>query len=149
MSPDIAFDMLQHQLSEAVSIPEPDVELEFPSDVIAAQKSEALSHNDLARHAFRPSIHPMDTSIVLFPGQDSHFVGMGSQLLSYPHVEKMFKTASNILGYSLLDMCLHGPKDVLSKTVHSQPAVLVTSLAAVEKLKEVCPKVYLSIRNLF
>ena len=141
VSPDITVDSLKHQLNDAVSTPQPDAQLEFPSDVLAERKLEAVSLRDQARHAFRPRINPMDTSIVLFPGQNSQFVGMGGKLLSYPTVEKMYKTASNILGYNLLDMCLHGPKDVLSKTVHSQPAVLVTSLAAVEKLKEVCPKV--------
>jgi len=144
LSTDISVDSLKHQLSDAVNIPQPDSELEFPSDILAEQKSEAFSRRDQARDAFRPRINPMDTSIVLFPGHNSQYVGMGSKLLAYPKVEKMYKAASNILGYNLLDMCLHGPKDVLSKTVHSQPAVLVTSLAAVEKLKEVCPKVHLS-----
>jgi len=143
-STNISVDSLKHQLNDAVSIPQPDTELEFPSDILAEQQSEALSRRDQARHAFRPSINPMDTSIVLFPGQGSQFVGMGAKLVAYPGVEKMYKTASSILGYNLLDICLHGPKDVLSKTVNSQPAVLVTSLAAVEKLKEVCPKVHLA-----
>jgi len=138
----VSTDSLKQQLNDAVGIPQPDAELEFPSDIFAEQKSEAFSQRDQERNAFRPRINPMDTSIVLFPGQDSQYVGMGAKLLAYPAVEKMYKTASNILGYNLLDMCLHGPKDVLSKTVHSQPAVLVTSLAAVEKLKEVCPKVH-------
>jgi len=138
---DISVDTLKHHLDDAVSIPEPDTELEFPSDISTERKPQAFSRRDQARDAFRPNINPMDTSIILFPGQSSQFVGMGAKLLAYPTVEKMYKTASNILGYNLLDMCLHGPKDVLSKTVHCQPAVLVTSLAAVEKLKEVCPKV--------
>lgn len=140
----ISVSTLRHQLGDAVSSPQPSAELEFPSDILADEKLEEFSRRDQARDAFRPSINPMDTSIVLFPGQSSQFVGMGSKLLAYPAVEKMYKTASNILGYNLLDMCLYGPKDVLSKTVHSQPAVLVTSLAAVEKLKEVCPKVQCS-----
>jgi len=141
-SNDISINKLKHQLDDAVSALQPDTELEFPSDIEAeTRKSEAFSRRDQARDAFRPSINPMDTSIILFPGQGSQFVGMGAKLLAYPTVEKMYKTASNILGYDLLDMCLHGPKDVLSKTAHSQPAVLVTSLAAIEKLKEVCPKV--------
>jgi len=138
---DISLSSLKHQLDDAVSIPQPDSQLEFPSDVLAERKSEANNRRDQARDSFRPLINPIDTSIVLFPGQGSHFVGMGAKLLAYPAAEKMYKAASNILGYDLLDMCLHGPRDVLSKTVHSQPAVLVTSLAAVEKLKEVCPKV--------
>jgi len=141
-STDISVGTLKQQLDDAFRVPQPDAELEFPSDILAEQKLDAFSRRDQARDAFRPNINPMDTSIILFPGQSSQFVGMGAKLLAYSNVEKMYKTASNILGYNLLDMCLHGPKDVLSKTVHSQPAVLVTSLAAVEKLKEVCPKVH-------
>ena len=141
LSTDISFNTLKHQLDDAVSIPQPDTEPAFPSDTMDEQKLEAFRRQDQTRDAFRPNINPMDTSIILFPGQGSQFVGMGAKLLAYPTVEKMYKTASNILGYDLLDMCLHGPKDVLSKTAYSQPAVLVTSLAAVEKLKEICPKV--------
>jgi len=143
---EISISSLKRQLDDAVSMPLPDTELEFPSDVLAEQKSEAISRRDQAINAFRPMINPMDTSVVLFPGQSSHFVGMGAKLLAYPAVEKMYRTASGILGYDLLDICLHGPKDVLSKTIRSQPAVLVTSLAAVEKLKEVCPRVHFNVK---
>jgi len=141
LSTDMSADALRHQLDDTRNFTQHDAELEFPSDVLLERKLEAFDPRDQARHAYRPSINPRDTSIVLFPGQSSQFVGMGAQLLAYPTVEKMYKTASNILGYNLLDMCLYGPKDVLSKTAHSQLAVLVTSLAAVEKLKEVCPQV--------
>jgi len=148
VSADISVDSLRHQLNDAISVPQLDTELEFPSDILDKEKSEAFSRRDQARDAFRPRINPMDTSIVLFPGQGSQFVGMGAKLVAYPTAEKMYRVASNILGYNLLDMCLHGPKDVLSRTVHSQPAVLVTSLAAVEKLKETCPKVHSARLNI-
>lgn len=58
---------------------------------------------------------------------------MAKDLLHYPSVEEMFEAASSILGYDLLKMCLHGPLEALTKTVHQQPAIFVTSLAAVEK----------------
>lgn len=58
---------------------------------------------------------------------------MGKDLLEYPNVEDMFNVASNILGYDLLKMCLEGPSKALTKTVHQQPAIFVTSLAAVER----------------
>ena len=73
---------------------------------------------------------------MLFPGQGSQFVGMAKQLLPFPGVQEMFTKASDILGYDLLSLCLVGPKETLDKTIHCQPAVFVTSLAALERLKE-------------
>lgn len=45
-----------------------------------------------------------------------------------------FDRASSILDYDLLKICLEGPKSTLDQTLYSQPAIVVTSLAAVEKL---------------
>ncbi|XP_061663326.1 malonyl-CoA-acyl carrier protein transacylase, mitochondrial isoform X1 [Syngnathoides biaculeatus] len=83
---------------------------------------------------------PADRSVLLFPGQGSQFVGMGRGLLRYPNVREMFETARKILGYDLLSLCLNGPEEELVKTVHCQPAVFVTSMAAVEKLNHQNPK---------
>ncbi|XP_077401151.1 malonyl-CoA-acyl carrier protein transacylase, mitochondrial isoform X2 [Vanacampus margaritifer] len=88
----------------------------------------------------RPWKDPSDRSVLLFPGQGSQFVGMGRGLLRYPNVGDMFEAARKILGYDLLSLCLNGPEEELAKTVHCQPAVFVTSLAAVEKLNHRNPK---------
>lgn len=58
---------------------------------------------------------------------------MGKDLLDYPNVEDMYHAASSILGYDLLKLCLEGPPQTLAKTVHQQPAIFVSSLAAVER----------------
>lgn len=89
----------------------------------------------------RPRKDPSDRSVFLFPGQGSQFVGMGRGLLQYPNVKEMFTVAQKILGYDLLALCLEGPEEELMKTVHCQPAVFVSSLAAVERLSHVNPKV--------
>lgn len=67
-------------------------------------------------------------------------MGMGRGLLKYPNVKDMFAAAQGILGYDLLSLCLEGPEEELAKTVHCQPAVFVTSLAAVERLNIENPK---------
>ena len=77
----------------------------------------------------------------MFPGQGTQFVGMGQKLVEYPGVSDMYNRASDILGYNLLNVCLKGPNQKLDKTVYSQPAIYVTSLAAVEKLKHEAPQV--------
>ncbi|XP_026857958.2 malonyl-CoA-acyl carrier protein transacylase, mitochondrial isoform X1 [Electrophorus electricus] len=82
----------------------------------------------------KPRRPPNKVSVLLFPGQGSQFVGMGRGMLKYDNVKEMFAVAQKVLGYDLLSLCLNGPEDDLMKTVHCQPAVFVTSLAAVERL---------------
>ena len=89
----------------------------------------------------KPWKDPSGCSVLLFPGQGSQFVGMGRGLLKYPNVREMFSVAQKILGYDLLSLCLEGPEAELQRTVHCQPAVFVTSLAAVERLHRENPKV--------
>ncbi|KAK5642447.1 hypothetical protein RI129_008614 [Pyrocoelia pectoralis] len=88
----------------------------------------------------QPKRDPRDTSILLFPGQGNQFVGMGKELLKFPVVRDLFELANYILGYDLLKLCIEGPKQKLDQTQYSQPAIMVTSLAAIERLKEERPK---------
>ena len=121
-----------------------DVEPEFPSDVTEKWGNYKNRHDwarSQSRHAFRPRIDPKQISVVIFPGQGAQFVGMASNLLDYPNVVQMFNVASEILNYDLLDICLNGPKEKLDKTIHCQAAIMVTSLAAIEKLKDERPQV--------
>lgn len=70
----------------------------------------------------------------------TQFVGMGRDLLNFPLVKEMYELASSILGYNLLSLCLDGPKNTLDQTLFCQPAILVTSLASLEKLKALSPE---------
>ena len=60
---------------------------------------------------------------------------MGKEAQNVPAAAVLYKKANEILGYDLLDICINGPKDKLDSTVLSQPAIYVTSLAAVELLR--------------
>merc|ERR1711865_815972 len=76
---------------------------------------------------------PLPPTAVLFPGQGTQTVGMGKLLVEGPHgaaAKEVYEKASKVLGYDLLDICLNGPKEKLDQTMYSQPAVVVTSLAA-------------------
>ncbi|KAG6607341.1 Malonyl-CoA-acyl carrier protein transacylase, mitochondrial, partial [Cucurbita argyrosperma subsp. sororia] len=75
------------------------------------------------------------TFAFLFPGQGAQAVGMGKESLSVPAAADLFKTANDILGFDLLDLCTNGPKEKLDSAIISQPAIYVTSLAAVELLR--------------
>ena len=52
-----------------------------------------------------------------------------------PAAKALFDQASEILGYDLLDVCVNGPAEKLNSTEVSQPAIYVSSLAALEKMK--------------
>ncbi|OUZ99174.1 Acyl transferase [Macleaya cordata] len=71
----------------------------------------------------------------LFPGQGAQAVGMGKEAQNVPAAANLYKQANDILGFDLLDVCTNGPKEKLNSTVISQPAIYVTSLAAVELLR--------------
>lgn len=81
----------------------------------------------------------------LFPGQAAQSVGMGRRLIeNFPSARAMYDRASEILGYDLAKLCLEGPAEDLDSTIYSQPALFVTSLAAIESLRAELPDVVLS-----
>ncbi|KAI5730294.1 hypothetical protein M8J76_012125 [Diaphorina citri] len=93
-----------------------------------------------AQHSLRPKTDPRDTSIIMFPGQGTQFVGMGGDLIkTLPMAKDLFEEASAILKFDLLKLCLEGPASELNKTIHAQAAVFVCSIGALEKLREERP----------
>jgi [acyl-carrier-protein] S-malonyltransferase len=58
-----------------------------------------------------------------------------------PEARAFYDRAADILGYDLAAICFEGPEQMLDSTRHSQPALLVTSLAAVESLRKRAPEV--------
>jgi len=72
----------------------------------------------------------------LFPGQGAQSVGMAAATCAeLPAAKALFDKASEILGYDLLALCTEGPAEKLNSTAVSQPAIYVSSMAAVEKLR--------------
>lgn len=77
----------------------------------------------------------------LFPGQGAQSVGMAVELCQqYPAARQKFDQAAEILGYDLYAICARGPAQQLDSTAHSQPAIYVASLAALERLEATCPE---------
>ena len=78
----------------------------------------------------------------LFPGQGAQNVGMGRRLVeSQRAAQVLYDRAGEVLGYDLATLCFEGPEEQLDSTVHSQPALFVTSLAALEVLRSEKPDV--------
>ena len=67
--------------------------------------------------------------------QGSQYPGMAKRLKNVPGAKEMFEYASNVMDVDLLKLCCEGPEKVLSMTINCQAAVLVTSLALLEKLR--------------
>jgi len=74
---------------------------------------------------------------VIFPGQGSQLVGMGKDLHSkYSMVQNLFKEADDILGLSLSNLILNGPKENLDLTENTQPAIFLLSYSIFRLIKE-------------
>jgi len=67
---------------------------------------------------------------LVFPGQASQYVGMGSEFYNkYPVAKQTLDTANEVLGYDLKKIIFEGPLEVLTPTKYTQPAVFTTSVA--------------------
>lgn len=79
----------------------------------------------------------MATAIgLVFPGQGSQSVGMGRALCeAHPRLRQVYEEASAVLGYDAAALCFDGPAERLNLTEYTQPALLVSSIAAFRTLE--------------
>ena len=71
----------------------------------------------------------------VFPGQGSQSKGMGEDLLN--DFKTLTNIASDVLGYSLKELCLRDPDNRLRKTQYTQPALYVINALAYLKHYEI------------
>ena len=74
---------------------------------------------------------------ILFPGQGSQIVGMGSDFFkNFEIVKKIFDEADNSLNFKISKIILEGPENELKLTANTQPAILTVSYAIFSVLKK-------------
>ncbi|MGZ8364892.1 MAG: ACP S-malonyltransferase [Nitrospira sp.] len=67
----------------------------------------------------------------VFPGQGSQSVGMGKALYdAHSSLKSVYDEATTVLGYDIAELCFTGPAEQLNLTEFTQPALLVSSVAA-------------------
>lgn len=78
----------------------------------------------------------MNKFAFLFPGQGSQSTGMGRDFFdNFSVAKKIFKTADEILNKNISKLCFEGSEEDLKQTQNSQPAILLTSIVALDCFK--------------
>lgn len=73
----------------------------------------------------------------VFPGQGSQYPGMGKDLVeNFPQARLVFEEANDALGMDLAKLCFEGPEEDLKLTANTQPAIVTSSVAALQVLRE-------------
>lgn len=74
---------------------------------------------------------------LVFAGQGAQYVGMGEEFYNnYPVAKSVYQRASKALDLDLMEICFVDPKGLLNQTCYAQPAILTTSMAIFEVVKE-------------
>ena len=74
---------------------------------------------------------------VLFPGQGSQYVGMGSDFYrEYESTKNIFEVVDKTLGYSLTNLILNGPESELKLTKNTQPAIMAVGVSIFNVLNQ-------------
>ena len=79
----------------------------------------------------------MNNIALVFPGQGSQVVGMGTEFYhNFKMVKEIFAEADEKLKFKISKIILEGPEDKLKLTENTQPAILVVSYAIFSVLKK-------------
>ena len=74
---------------------------------------------------------------ILFPGQGSQYVGMGSDFYNrFDLAKKTFNTVDETLGFSLSKFILNGPENKLQLTQNTQPAIMTVGVSIFNVLRQ-------------
>ncbi len=82
----------------------------------------------------------MSKRVLFFPGQASQYVGMAKDLYERSaDVRQMYQMASDEMKVDIARLSFEGPADELTRTRHTQPAILLHSLSVLKIMGEALP----------
>ena len=72
----------------------------------------------------------------VFPGQGTHYIGMGMELAErYREAADVFEQANEVMGIDIRRLCRVGPESELVKTENAQPTIHTTAIAILKVLE--------------
>lgn len=77
---------------------------------------------------------------LLFPGEQTHYVGMLKEVRKKPKVQEMLAKAEDIFGFDVESLMKDGPASQMKSTGVNQPLIYVANCVAYEVLKERSPE---------
>lgn len=85
---------------------------------------------------FKQGAIGMKNMAFVFPGQGTHYVGMGMELAqNFKEADDVFEMANDVMGLDIKKLCFEGPENELVKTENSQPTIHTTSIAILKVLE--------------
>ena len=110
----------------------------YMSRSTTTQLNTSCNHQQQQQQQQQQHHYHQTKNILLCPGQSSQHIGMlkHAQFTNNSHLRNLTQQANDILGYDIVDLCEKGPIESLNRTVYCQPAVVVASMLAFEKLKQ-------------
>ncbi len=79
----------------------------------------------------------MTKKAFVFPGQGAQKIGMGLDLFNNFQLAKdLYAQADEILNFKLSELCFNGSEEELTKTINTQPAIYVMSIAVYKVMNE-------------
>ena len=74
--------------------------------------------------------------LLVFPGQGSQYVGMGSDLVEvFPAAREIYARANDVLEFDVLELSFSDPRSELNQTRFTQPALVTHQIACLEALR--------------